>query len=218
MLYHFCDDRFGSEFERRSLDLARHGGISVTFVHSDAPRRRPAAQIRRGARLLVNRLREPRIRRLYVRDINSAEFLRKVKPGDHGVVTGFNQIFSREAINKFTSLVNVHPSLLPYYRGPDPTRWCIEQGETATGFTIHRITERIDAGPILYQQVVGMNGALDALGLALEIARQAAPVFVRYVQAITNREQWQTVTVNAAEVYRNPLGYCRRARRERVAI
>ena len=48
--------------------------------------------------------------------------------------------------------VNIHPSLLPKYRGPIPTAWAIEKGETNFGITIHYMDEGIDTGDILVQK------------------------------------------------------------------
>ena len=64
--------------------------------------------------------------------------------------------------------LNVHPSLLPAYRGPAPLFWQLRAGETQTGVTVHWMEERFDAGPIAMQQAVslpdGISGAqADAL-------------------------------------------------------
>lgn len=48
--------------------------------------------------------------------------------------------------------VNIHPSLLPKYRGPIPTAWAIENGETYFGITIHYMDHGIDTGDILVQK------------------------------------------------------------------
>ncbi len=47
--------------------------------------------------------------------------------------------------------LNIHPSLLPAYRGPAPIAWSLIHGETQTGVTIFRINEGIDTGEILLQ-------------------------------------------------------------------
>ncbi|MBV8085281.1 MAG: methionyl-tRNA formyltransferase [Chloroflexi bacterium] len=47
--------------------------------------------------------------------------------------------------------VNVHPSLLPKNRGPDPIGWTISSGERQTGVTIHLLSDKADAGDILAQ-------------------------------------------------------------------
>ncbi len=47
--------------------------------------------------------------------------------------------------------LNLHPSLLPAYRGPEPLFWQFRAGEQATGVTVHRMTEALDAGDIVAQ-------------------------------------------------------------------
>ncbi len=49
---------------------------------------------------------------------------------------------------------NVHFSLLPAYRGPDPIFWQLKNGETTGGITIHRVDEQFDSGVIVMQQEI----------------------------------------------------------------
>jgi len=48
--------------------------------------------------------------------------------------------------------VNLHPSLLPRWRGADPVRWTILEGDEKTGVTIHFASEKMDAGDIILQK------------------------------------------------------------------
>ena len=57
--------------------------------------------------------------------------------------------------------VNLHPSLLPKYRGPTPTHWAVINGETASGITYHRLTDRLDAGEVLWQVSAAIGGLTD---------------------------------------------------------
>lgn len=50
--------------------------------------------------------------------------------------------------------INVHASLLPKYRGAGPIQWAIARGETETGVTIMRISERMDSGDMLLQRAI----------------------------------------------------------------
>jgi methionyl-tRNA formyltransferase len=50
--------------------------------------------------------------------------------------------------------VNLHASLLPKYRGAAPIAWALIRGETETGVTIMRITEGMDAGPVLLRRAI----------------------------------------------------------------
>ena len=64
----------------------------------------------------------------------------------------FMRIFPKEIFSapKYGS-INIHPSLLPKYRGSSPTKWVIWNKEKVTGLTCHYIDEGIDTGDIIYQ-------------------------------------------------------------------
>jgi methionyl-tRNA formyltransferase len=68
------------------------------------------------------------------------------------LVFGFNWALPRQVLDlpRFGAL-NVHPSALPRYRGPSPELWAIRNGDTGMGLSVHRMTERIDAWPVLAQ-------------------------------------------------------------------
>src|SRR3990172_1981282 len=70
-------------------------------------------------------------------------------------VSCFSRIIPRQlfALPMFGAL-NLHPSLLPAYRGPSPLFWQFRSGETRTGVTLHFMNERADAGNILLQSEV----------------------------------------------------------------
>ena len=53
--------------------------------------------------------------------------------------------------------VNLHPSLLPRYRGAAPINWAIIRGESETGISVFRLSARMDAGDILHQEPVGIR-------------------------------------------------------------
>lgn len=207
MIYHFCDDSFGPPFELRTTAFAKEHRVSVAIVRAPSRTRGLRSRLRTAARWAAERIDGSPIHRFVVEDVNALDFRDRIGPNDHGIVTGFNQIFDAQLIARFGSLVNLHPSLLPYYRGPEPTAWCILNGESLTGFTIHEITSRIDDGPILFQEVVPIGENANAATLAHAIARQAAPVFARYLEFAANGGEWTRVTVDAATVYRNPVGY-----------
>ncbi len=83
------------------------------------------------------------------------EFLRRItetKP-DIGVVASFGKILPKTFLNLFPQgIVNIHPSLLPLYRGASPIQSAILKGDTETGATIMLVDEGMDHGPILAQQ------------------------------------------------------------------
>lgn len=89
----------------------------------------------------------------------SAQLLIRCLSPDLIVVSSFNQIIPVDVI-KIPRLgtINVHPSLLPKYRGATPTTWAILNGEEYTGVTIHFIeNEKIDSGRIILQRKVNIS-------------------------------------------------------------
>ena len=73
--------------------------------------------------------------------------------GEIGVVVSFGKIIPNSIIEIFPKgIINLHPSLLPKYRGPNPIRWQILNGEKESGVTIMKLTNEVDAGPILLQK------------------------------------------------------------------
>lgn len=95
-------------------------------------------------------------------DVNAEPFarcLREYAP-DVVVMASFDQIV-RPAVLAIPRLgwLNLHPSLLPQHRGPEPIYWAIAGGDRESGITVHWTVERIDAGPILEQRTVPVLGS-----------------------------------------------------------
>jgi methionyl-tRNA formyltransferase len=190
MIYHFCNAAFGQPFQVLAAEYSRRHGVPITTVMSRSPGRQGAL-----------------IKPTVVADINAPEFLALIGPGDHGIVTGFNQIFSQRAIDRFGSLANIHASVLPFYRGPTPTYWCIANGERATGYTLHEMTSKIDAGPILYQDSFPIDGVREPAALSKLIAAAASATFVRYLDHLRTGSQWEIRVVDAGAVYATLVNY-----------
>ena len=68
------------------------------------------------------------------------------------VLAGYMRILSPNFINSFPErIINVHPSLLPKYKGIDAVEQALESGDDVTGCTVHIVTEELDSGRILLQ-------------------------------------------------------------------
>lgn len=70
--------------------------------------------------------------------------------------------------------VNVHPSDLPRWRGPDPTFWTIRAGDAQTAICVHRLTEGLDEGPILQRWPVPVKPGETSGHLAERLERKGA--------------------------------------------
>lgn len=80
-----------------------------------------------------------------------ARQIRKFKP-KVGILASYGKILTSEVLNLFPfGVLNLHPSLLPKYRGPTPVPSALLAGETETGLTILKMDKEVDHGPMVAQ-------------------------------------------------------------------
>jgi len=85
-------------------------------------------------------------------------FLAAPPPADLIVSAGFGRRIPGRVIDLPTiGIINIHPSLLPAYRGRHPLNWAIINGERLTGVTIHHVSVHIDEGRIIAQRPVAIS-------------------------------------------------------------
>lgn len=76
-----------------------------------------------------------------------------------GVLVSYGKIIPKDTITLFTpGIINVHPSLLPKYRGPSPIESAIKNGDTVTGVSIMQLTAQMDAGPVYARREHPLKG------------------------------------------------------------
>lgn len=89
------------------------------------------------------------------------------------VMAGWMRIVSPRLVAAFPGrLVNIHPSLLPSFRGLDAVGQALAAGVTLAGCTAHLVNEEVDAGDILVQAAVPVHAGDDRASLAARIQRQ----------------------------------------------
>lgn len=75
-----------------------------------------------------------------------------------GVLVSYGKIIPQSIIDLFTpGIINVHPSLLPRYRGPSPIEAAIIHHDNQTGVTIMQLSAAMDAGPIYAQRIIPLD-------------------------------------------------------------
>jgi phosphoribosylglycinamide formyltransferase-1 len=78
------------------------------------------------------------------------------------VLAGFMEILSPEFIRRFQGrIVNVHPSLLPAFRGIHAIEQALDYGVRVTGVTVHFVDEGVDSGPIILQRALELPYSAD---------------------------------------------------------
>jgi formyltetrahydrofolate deformylase len=103
------------------------------------------------------------------------------------VLARYMQVLPPEIVTRYASrIINIHPSLLPYHPGANAYRQAYEEGVRVSGCTAHFVTEQLDQGPVILQDVFHIRVGEDSLeevkqrGMALEgeVLSKAVQLFV----------------------------------------
>jgi formyltetrahydrofolate deformylase len=103
------------------------------------------------------------------------------------VLARYMQILTQRVIDRYPfRIINIHPSLLPYHPGSNAYKQAWEEGVRVSGCTAHFVTEQLDAGPVILQDVFHIRVGEDALeevkarGRALEakVLSQAVQLYL----------------------------------------
>ncbi len=97
------------------------------------------------------------------------------------LVATYHRIIKGSVFGKFRAAVNLHPSLLPHNRGPNPFFWSIRNGDEFTGVTAHALTEGVDDGPICLQETIDVSSTETQSSLRRRLAEVAGGLAVEVV-------------------------------------
>jgi len=122
-----------------------------------------------------------------VNDPIALDIFRELKP-DLGVVFAFGSFLKKDLLNLPTVgyMINLHPSLLPRWRGPSPIQTAIIEGDKETGVTVMKISMKMDAGDILLQRKVPIDENENALELSEKLSHIGADLMVEAIHLINS--------------------------------
>lgn len=117
------------------------------------------------------------------------------------VLARYMQILTPAVVAPYAGrIINIHPSLLPYFPGANPYRRAWEDGVRVTGCTAHFVTEDLDAGPIILQDVFHIDVGVDSVDDVRRKGRLLEGVVLsRAVQLYLNNE---VVVINGKVVFK----------------
>lgn len=99
------------------------------------------------------------------------------------VLAGFMRILSDDFVRRYQGrLINIHPSLLPRYRGLDTHARCLAAGDREHGATVHFVTPELDAGPIILQARVPVKPDDTPEDLAARVLAQEHQIYPRAIR------------------------------------
>ncbi|MDP9386033.1 MAG: methionyl-tRNA formyltransferase, partial [Actinomycetota bacterium] len=108
-------------------------------------------------------------------------------------------VLIREPLLSLREILNVHPSLLPRWRGAAPVERAIMAGDTRTGVSIMRLTEGLDSGPICLQEATPIDVDDDYASLAARLQVLGGDLLVRALDERPPYEEQGELGVTYAE-------------------
>lgn len=150
---------FGTEdFSLYSLRALVEAGFNIVAVITkpDSRRGRSNKLIRPAVKQFASQHHIPVWQPNRLKDIISD--IKNITPQPTGVLVSYGKIIPQTVIDLFQpGIVNIHPSLLPKYRGPSPIESAIANRDKITGVTIMQLEQAMDAGPIYYQETYPLD-------------------------------------------------------------
>jgi len=102
------------------------------------------------------------------------------------ILAGYMRILSSDFINHFAGkILNIHPSLLPKFPGLNTHRKAIDAKEKYHGATVHFVTEELDGGPIISQEIVEIDPIDTEYSLAQKVLEKEHILYPRVIHWYT---------------------------------
>ena len=102
-------------------------------------------------------------------------------------LAGFMKILSKEFIKKFDKkIINIHPSLLPKYKGLNTHVRAIKNKDKLAGCTVHYVTAKLDSGEIILQKKVKILAKDNPASLAKKVLKQEHKLYPAAIKKIFN--------------------------------
>lgn len=106
---------------------------------------------------------------------------------DVGILASYGALIPQKVIDLFPlGILNIHPSLLPKFKGPAPVPYTITAGETETGVTIIQMDDKLDHGPIVAQKRMVLQGNETSQELLELLFLKSAEMVQKIVQDINS--------------------------------
>ena len=166
-----------------SLVAAPDITVPLVVTQPDRPSGRGRKLTAPAVKVMADSLEIPTLQPNTLRDDAAVAEIARAKP-DLLIVVAYGELLRRNIL-ELTALgcLNVHPSLLPSYRGAAPIPAAILNGDTVTGVSIMKLVRKLDAGPVLVQQEVDVKADDTTASLSSTLARIAAEMLPSVVGA-----------------------------------
>ncbi|WP_177419883.1 phosphoribosylglycinamide formyltransferase [endosymbiont of Lamellibrachia barhami] len=107
------------------------------------------------------------------------------------VLAGFMRILTPGFVRHYAGrMFNIHPSLLPKFRGLNTHQQALDEGETLHGASVHFVTEELDGGPLIVQAQVPVQDGDDARTLANRVLQREHLIYPLAIRWFAQQRLW----------------------------
>ena len=123
-----------------------------------------------------------------LKDENTKKRIQNLNPSI-AILASYGAYIPKNVINTFKNgIINIHPSLLPKWKGPSPIQYTLLNSDTQTGVTLIKLDNEIDHGPILSQEKFDLKGTETTKELLDILFSQGAEMIKKIIVKLENGE------------------------------
>ena len=178
------------EFAVPSLEhlILNHYQVVAVYTQPDRPAGRGRALVSSPVKEAALRRQLPVVTAASLKSAEAVSQLADLRP-DVIVVAAFGQILPQSVLDiPSFGCINVHPSLLPKYKGLNTHARAIEAGDSEAGCTVHLVTPELDSGPIVLQARVPVLPDDSPETLATRVLEQEHRIYPEAIRRFANGE------------------------------
>ncbi len=166
--------------------LSKHHEVIAVYTQAQKPAGRGHKETLSPIHILANNLNIPVYTPKTLRRVESqTEFA--ALGADVAVVIAYGLILPKEILTACKyGCINIHPSLLPFYRGAAPMQKTILSGEKETAMCIMQMDEGVDTGDVLLMQKMQLDDQITYLELSKEMSHLGATILLKVLDNIDN--------------------------------
>ena len=164
------------------FSIIKKSPISIDLIFSNTPKAKGLRYSNQfNIKKYVSNFKNPKIA-----EVKILNFLKKENI-EFICLAGFMKILSKSFIKKFNGkIVNIHPSLLPKYKGLDTHIKAIQNKDKVAGCTVHFVTAKLDSGKIILQKEVKISKKDTPTSLAKKVLMQEHKLYLAAIEKIFN--------------------------------
>jgi len=120
-------------------------------------------------------------------NLNTEQLFKELKKYNISIIclAGYMRVLKKKFIQRFKNkILNIHPSLLPKYKGLDTFNRVLKSKEKITGCTVHYVTDKLDSGKIILKKKINILPEDDSLKLKIKVQSQEYKAYSEAIYSI----------------------------------